>query len=307
MGHATGLVNAHTHLEQTWLDPFRPDVTGTTFTDWITGTLGAAKQAVGERRPAAIREGIERGIQMLLDSGTNSVGDISSTGWSIAPLLESGLSGIVWVEVRATSTEMGEEALQKARALIAEWRPHERNGMRIGLTLHAPYSLLPHYWQAGLAYAKAEGLPVCIHAAESREEYEWFRHGRGPMQETMERARMDFPSPGVSPIRYLEESGALELKPLLVHTVQVDADDVAIIKRNGCAVVHCPRSNLRLRCGRMPLEQFLAAGVPVYMGTDSLGSSPSLDVRDEIEVAVALHWGLVEASRIVELAQQPLP
>ena len=43
------------------------------------------------------------------------------------------------------------------------------------------------------------------------------------------------------------------------------------------------------------------------MGTDSLGSSPSLDVRDEIEVAVALHWGRVAPGEIEQLVTKPLP
>jgi len=72
-------------------------------------------------------------------------------------------------------------------------------------------------------------------------------------------------------------------------------------------VVHCPRSNLRLRCGRMPLEQYLAQGVPVYLGTDSLSSSPSLDVFDELEVAAALHHDSVEPEAIERLIHQPMP
>jgi 5-methylthioadenosine/S-adenosylhomocysteine deaminase len=132
-------------------------------------------------------------------------------------------------------------------------------------------------------------------------------YGTGPVGETNKRHQMDFPSPHMSPIQYLEESGALELKPLLVHVVHVDDGDIQRIKRSDSAVVHCPRSNLRLRCGRMPLEKFVASHVPVYMGTDSLGSSPSLDVRDEIEVAVALHWGRVPPAEIVALARKPMP
>jgi cytosine/adenosine deaminase-related metal-dependent hydrolase len=88
--------------------------------------------------------------------------------------------------------------------------------------------------------------------------------------------------------------------------VQVDAADIARIAASGASVVHCPRSNLRLRCGRMPLEAFLAAGVRVLLGTDSLGSSPSLDVRDEAGFAVALHHDHVSPERILALLHQPL-
>ncbi len=301
------LVNAHTHLEQSWLAPYCPGVTGDTLTNWITN-MRAAGRGLGDRRESVVKEAIQTGIQLLLDAGTTTVGDISGTGWSIEPLLESGLSGVVYIEILAMTPEKGKEQLARARAWIDRWRPRERNGLCVGLTLHAPYSVLPSVWKAGLDFARAEALPLCIHAAESDQEYEWFMHGgTGPLAEANRHGQVDFASPGMSPIQYLEETGALELKPLLVHVVHVDDADIERIRASGSAVAHCPRSNLRLRCGRMPLEKFLAADVPVYLGTDSLGSSPSLDVRDEIEVAVALHWGRVPPADIERLANKPLP
>jgi len=92
-----------------------------------------------------------------------------------------------------------------------------------------------------------------------------------------------------------------------VHTIHVAQEDVLRIAANDCSVVHCPRSNLRLQCGRMPLEAFLAAGVPVYLGTDSRASCPSLDIRDELEVAVALHHGKVSPEAIEAMLRRPLP
>jgi aminodeoxyfutalosine deaminase len=307
MSESSLLVNAHTHLEQSWLAPYCPDVTGESFSNWMTTIRSRAKRAVGDRREIAMREGIEAGIQMLLAAGTTTVGDISASGFSIEPLLESGLGGMIWVELMAVTPAKGTERFARARALLETWRTRERNGMRFGLSLHTPYSLLPDYWQRGLDYAHKEALPLCIHAAESADEYTWFTQGNGPIADQNRRLQVDFPSPRMSPVQYLDESGALDLRPLLVHVVHVDDDDIQRIKHRGCAVVHCPRSNLRLHCGRMPLEQFLAAGVPVYLGTDSLGSSPTLDVRDDVEIAAALHWGRVSPAEIAALARNPLP
>jgi cytosine/adenosine deaminase-related metal-dependent hydrolase len=107
--------------------------------------------------------------------------------------------------------------------------------------------------------------------------------------------------PYKSPIAFLEEIGALKLRPLLIHAVNVSDDDIALIKKYGCQVVHCPRSNLRLQCGRMPLEKFLEAKIPVLLGTDSLASSPSLNIFDEVEVAVALHHGKVPPEKIKKM------
>ena len=57
----------------------------------------------------------------------------------------------------------------------------------------------------------------------------------------------------------------------------------------------------------MPLERYLAAGVPVYLGTDSRASSPSLDVRAEAKLAQQLHSGLVNPLEVMELTHQPFP
>jgi hypothetical protein len=86
------------------------------------------------------------------------------------------------------------------------------------------------------------------------------------------------PSPMMTPLAYLEQKGVLDLKPLLVHMVEVTDDDIERVRRSGATVIHCPRSNQRLQCGRMPLEKYINAAVPVLLGSDSRTSSPSLDV-----------------------------
>jgi len=115
------------------------------------------------------------------------------------------------------------------------------------------------------------------------------------------------PSPLRTPIQYLDDLGALALKPLLVHCVHVSEDDILRIAANECAVVHCPRANLRLQNGRMPLDAMLVAGVPVYLGSESRAAVPTLDVRDDVEIAVALHHGRVPAEAIEALAHRPFP
>jgi aminodeoxyfutalosine deaminase len=87
----------------------------------------------------------------------------------------------------------------------------------------------------------------------------------------------------------------------------LNAEDIQLIRDNGCAVIHCPRSNHLLSGGRMPLELYLAEDIPVYLGTDSLASSPSLDVREEAAFAQKIHAGRVPPDRIAQLLEQPFP
>ena len=111
---------------------------------------------------------------------------------------------------------------------------------------------------------------------------------------------------GVRKIELENSLGVLGARPLLVHAIQVTDQEIDLVAKAGCAVTHCPRSNDRLSCGRTPLERYLAAGVPVYLGTDSLASSPSLDVREESEFAQALHAKQVSPEQITQCLHRTL-
>lgn len=65
--------------------------------------------------------------------------------------------------------------------------------------------------------------------------------------------------------------------------------DISLIKNKNVSVAHCPRSNKETGVGRMPLKQFLDAGISVGLGTDSLASSPTLNMWDEMRYAYRIH------------------
>ena len=64
-----------------------------------------------------------------------------------------------------------------------------------------------------------------------------------------------------------------------------DAPDRALLRDRGTAVALCVRSNRILGAGEPPVAAYLDEGNVVAVGTDSLASTPSLDLLDE---AVAL-------------------
>lgn len=304
----TIVTNGHTHLELGWMSNDCPDVTGQPFVHWVNRLVSRRFDA-DEDRERVTDAAIEDGILELMAAGTTHVGDISATGRSIGPLLASGLKGIVYVEVLGLDAQTAQTRFERARSIIDQWRPRERDAFKIGLSIHAPYSVMPELWQTALDYARREALPVCIHAAESAAEFDFWTRDSGPLVDEYYLALDQIPpkSPLVTPIQYLEDLGALDLNPLLVHGIHVTAADIMRIAAHECSVVHCPRSNLRLQCGRMPLEAYLTAGVPVYLGTDSRASAPSLDVHDDLEVAMGLHYGKVAPEAIAALIHQPLP
>ena len=91
-----GLVNAHTHLELSYLRDEVPPASQ--FVTWIRHVI-AARRARPDAGSAEILAAIERAIDEAIASGTALVGDISNTLVTFAPLARSALAGVVFYEL----------------------------------------------------------------------------------------------------------------------------------------------------------------------------------------------------------------
>jgi aminodeoxyfutalosine deaminase len=302
------VTNAHTHLELTGLSFFYSKGPGM-LRPWMNRVYRHMNQLTNEQVLAAIKQGIDE----LLSIGTTHVVDISARWLSLEPLLKSGLQGIVCLEVRGLERKRALKKLEEAKTRIYRARSENRSStVRIGLSLHAPYSCHPLLLKQGAAWCAAENVPLCIHVGESPGEQRWIQQARmaafmggKPVIRRIAAAASRF-FPGKEPIFYLDSLGVLSVRPLLVHCTNLSEREISRVAESGCAVVHCPRSNERLSSGRMPLEKFLSAGIPVYMGTDSVASYPDLNVYEEIEFAKQFHAGLIEKSELDDFIHRSL-
>ena len=301
MTNRNTLVNAHTHLELGWHGAFRPKQPRP-FTAWMKRFMkrnGRMREREGQLDKYQAKS-VHEGIEALKTAGVTHVGDITFSGLSIEPLLASGLAGVVYIEVLGLEEGVGQFMLNRAIQLIEAYRPQEQNGLRLGLSAHAPYTTLPQTFRDVTRYCLDHNLPLCIHAAESPDEIECVSHGLGPLYNLpIELGGVTHPHvPYQSTIQYLHDLGVLEAKPLLAHAVHVSEHELDLIAKSGSKIAHCPRSNYFLQCGRHPLEKALAKGIPVALGTDSLATSPSLDIREEAAFAHAIHDGYALPSQI---------
>jgi 5-methylthioadenosine/S-adenosylhomocysteine deaminase len=139
-------------------------------------------------------------------------------------------------------------------------------------------------------FARHFGLRLATHVAESQAEVELLLRGTSAISQVYKAAHLwtvgRWIPPGVSPVQYVVQAGALGPETLAIHAVQVDVSDIARLVASGAAVAHCPRSNRRLRCGAAPAAEYVAAGIPVGLGTDSLASNDSLDMFAEMRSAL---------------------
>lgn len=287
------VVNAHTHLDLSDL-PFEPS----SYTSFIRRVIQHSR--AGGRGVAAAR----RGLEELRVAGTNVVGDIvTDPGVMELLLAQPGLSGVGYWEVIGPDPEQADELFDQATARVQAFRALERpGGVRVGLSPHTPHTVSAQLLRRLARWALTEGVPVAIHVAESPAEAELSLHGTGPLAEALAQAGVPVVAPKVSPVRYLHDLGVLEGGPTLVHMVQVSEDDVRLAARANSVVVHCPRSNEALACGRFPWQLYAKHSVEVAFGTDSRGSSPDLDVTAEVATARQLHGAAANPRALVRAA-----
>lgn len=296
-----GLVNCHTHLE---LDGSPAPARQEAFVPWVV-------RLIDRRRATPLAEQAktaEAGALALIRSGTTCVGEVSSTGQSLAALLDVGLRGIVYREVVGLPPEEAKERLAAAWAEVRVMRETARGRpLAIGLSPHSPYALSESLIRACGDLVRRAGLPATMHVAESPAETAFVTGGDGPIP------RLLYPAvgcatppprqPARSPAVYLERLGVADWCPLWVHVVHVDEADCRFMaSTRRIAVAHCPRSNRKLSERAAPIPSLLAHGIPVGLGTDSLASAPSLDLWEEMRAARAEHGDRLSAAAILEMA-----
>ncbi len=285
-------VNAHTHLDMT-----RFAFAAAPYFDWIPKAVIANRDLRG-------LEGARLGLDQLIASGAGAFGDIVAREPVMEFLLESStLGGVAHWEVIGSDPTRASEILRDTRQRIAAWRKLERpGGVRGGLSPHTAHTVSRELLRGLADLARLEGLPpMQIHVAEHPSEPEWFRTGRGPLETMLaglpgvpdaETTIGRQPDPDLTPIKYLAELGVLDAKPTLIHMVGVTEEDVRIVAQFGCSVVTCPRSNRNLECGVFPWQLYAKYGVEVGLGTDSVASGETLNIRDEVNAALEVHPAL---------------
>jgi len=297
-----GLVNAHTHLELSWMAGRVPPTSS--MVDWIRKLIAERGHGpAGGPAGAHAQQAIASAVTRVRASGTALVGEVSNTLETVSALDGADIGGVLFHELlgfmvpdpvaqvrhaaaRLAEVEQREHAFQwpdagHGRAAARPSKPHPAR--RSTLVAHAPYST-----SAGLfteiAHRKGEA-PLSVHLGESSDELEFLHTGRGPFRDLLEELEVwdsTWRAPECDPVEYLQRLGYLHDGCLVVHGVHLTPKDREMLRTANAVVVTCPRSNLWVGVGLPPVTRFYDEGLRVAIGTDSLASSPSLSLFDEL-------------------------
>jgi 5-methylthioadenosine/S-adenosylhomocysteine deaminase len=157
---------------------------------------------------------------------------------------------------------------------------------------HALYTNSDETLKACRRLANQYKVPMLIHLSETKKEND---------DEMAKRQQ--------SPTRTLDSLGLWEGWSIAAHAVWVDEDDMAILKRRGVGIAHCPSSNMKLASGIAPVTRMLELDLPVGLGPDGpAGSNNDFNMFEEMDLAAKLqkvHTGnpqAVPASAALEMA-----
>ena len=131
------LVNAHTHLELSYLREVVPPADR--FLDWIGGVV-AARGRFPDPEDPAILQAASAGIEEVRASGTGLVGDISNTLVTVPLLRKAAAPARVFYELLGFNTDDPVGLVREARARVDQL-DSARGDVRVSLAPHAPYSV----------------------------------------------------------------------------------------------------------------------------------------------------------------------
>lgn len=263
-----GLINAHTHAAMTLMRGMADDLP---LKRWLEEHIWPAEMK--HVSPQFVKDGTLLACAEMLRGGTTCFNDMYFfPEAAIEAALESGMraaAGMIVIEFPSAYASDPDDYLQKGLALRDRYSDHP--SLSFCLAPHAPYTVSDGTFRKVAKLSAELDLPVHIHVHETADEVERSiaEHGSRPLERLR---RLDLLGPGL----------------ISVHSVHLLPEEVNMLARHGCTVVHCPSSNLKLASGFAPVATLLQAGVNVALGTDGAASNNRLDMFQEMRHAALL-------------------
>jgi 5-methylthioadenosine/S-adenosylhomocysteine deaminase len=263
-----GLVNAHTHAAMTLMRGIADDLP---LMRWLTEHIWPAEMK--HVSPRFVHDGTLLACAEMLLGGTTCFNDMYFfPEATLEAALEAGIRaslGAIVIEFPSAYAADPDDYLQKGLALRDRYRDHPL--LSFCLAPHAPYTVSDASFRKVAKLSAELDIPVHLHVHETLDE--------------LERSGAEH---GARPIERLRRLGLLGPNLIAVHAVHLLPEEIELLAKHGCSMVHCPASNLKLASGFAPVAALLAAGVNVALGTDGAASNNRLDMFAEMRLAALL-------------------
>ena len=251
-----GLVNTHTHLGMV---PFR------SLADDCPDRLHRFLMPLENRAMtrALCKASTKMAVCEMLLSGTTAAVDMYYFESSVAEAAEE-LGFRLWAG--ETFVDLGQpdgrerafeelEAIKQTKLVTPVPAPH------------ALYSVSEETLLSCVRYARERSLPWTMHLEEM------------PYEMTLYRT---------TPVKHMEEIGALDDSLIAAHLILATDDDIGILAKHGVSCAHCPGSNSKAAKGVAPVPEMLGKGMLAGLGTDGPASGNTLDLLTQLKLYALL-------------------
>jgi 5-methylthioadenosine/S-adenosylhomocysteine deaminase len=267
-----GLLNAHTHLSQTFM---RGLAGGRPLIHWLKEIIWPMQNSISSE-------------ELYLAAALGLVEN-----------LRSGVTEVV-NHHKLTRTPAHTEAVLRAaiqsglRVVIARsWSDKGNNPEspgEIASDLNRLFELLPGNSRVSAANGplalwrcSEETLKLTHEIAVKNNSFTHFH-----VAESSEEVRLSLEEYGLRPVEWLHQIGMLNRNTQIVHAVWIDDHEIELIARGKAPVIHCPVSNAVIGSGIAPVAKMLQHGIQLYLGSDGSASNDTQDLWETLKFAAAL-------------------
>ena len=270
-----GFIQTHIHLCQTL---FRGSADDLALIDWLKKRIWPMEAAHSAQ---SITAAARLGVAELIKGGTTcalTMETVNHTREVFRVIEETGFRATVGKcmmdkgdEVPSELREVTSDSIAESISLLEEWHGKQNGRTRYCFAPRFAVSCTRSLLEAVARLARERGVMVHTHASENQTECQIVE------AETALRN-----------IVYLDSVGLTGKHIALAHCVHLDDDEIAILRKTGTNVAHCPSSNLKLGSGIAPVKRLLSEGISVSLGADGAACNNRLDMFTEIRTAALL-------------------
>lgn len=265
-----GLVNTHTHAAMSLFRGIGDDMP---LKEWLENIIFPIEARCVN--PETVYLGtLLSGIEMIKGGTTTFCDGYFFEEHVARAAIDSGMRAVLGqgiLDFPTPDSPDPSQYLSRAEAFLSAF-PAKCGRIYPSLFCHAPYTCGPETLINIKALCRQHGILFQTHLSESAAEVEEIlqRYGRRPAM-------------------HLDSLGVLDELTICAHGIWLSEEERAVLAGSGAAIAHCPESAMKLASGVAPIQDLIASGVKVALGSDGCASNNDLDLFREMDVMAKLH------------------
>jgi aminodeoxyfutalosine deaminase len=276
------LINAHTHLE---FCANKTTLAYGNFVEWLASVIENREKLAS----ADIEELVEKALKQMLRYGVSTVGAISSFGKDLTPCMSARQKIVYFNEILGSKEESIVDAQADFDRRLERSLRFKSEKFFPAISVHSAYSTHPKLVDIAVAKAKELGVPLAVHFMESKGERGWLDGSSSEFKVFFKKV-FGVEKSLTTSAEFLDRfEGA---KTMFIHCVYATEDELERIKYQNASVAHCPISNRLLNSRIFDIERAKNLNIDYITATDGLSSNFSLNLFNEIRMALFMYHDL---------------